>query len=280
LRKLAVLTAAALAAIGLTASPASATTTAATIYNATPSTLPGNLPSVGAEAYSFQEFGDEIAFTGTQRTLNTVGITMSSWACQSGGWSTRDCSTAPGATFKVPVTLNIYEAQSTTNNGTPVGVGDLITRVRKTFSIPYRPSANFTHCTGANAGKWWQKSTNTCFNGKAANISFNFSSLGMTLPDTVVVGISYNTTHYGPHPIGESAACFTASGGCPYDSLNIGLSPSVGTGSEVFPGTVFQNAASQGDYCDGTPAINTFNLDSPTSQCWAGSVPAIKVTAS
>jgi hypothetical protein len=45
----------------------------------------------------------------------------------------------------------------------------------------------------------------------------------VSLPDTVVYGIAYNTSHYGPNPIGEADACYTSSGGCPYDSLNIGL---------------------------------------------------------
>jgi len=53
-----------------------------------------------------------------------------------------------------------------------------------------------------------------CFNGLAVNVNFDFSGLGVTLPNKVVYGISYNTTHYGS-PIGESAPFFTGPGGCP-----------------------------------------------------------------
>ena len=52
------------------------------IYDSTVSPQPGNLPSVGAEAFAFNEFGDGITFAGTVRTAKTVTITMSSWGCQ------------------------------------------------------------------------------------------------------------------------------------------------------------------------------------------------------
>src|SRR5438093_11318715 len=49
--------------VGLIVGPASASTNALTvIYKSTLKPLPANLPSVGAEAYSFNEFGDEITF--------------------------------------------------------------------------------------------------------------------------------------------------------------------------------------------------------------------------
>jgi hypothetical protein len=61
--------------------------------------------------------------------------------------------------------------------------------------------------------------------------------------------------------------------------LNIALSPAVTIGSKPHPDTVFQNAAYQADYCDGTPLVGTFNLDSPTSACWTGYVPAVQFSA-
>jgi hypothetical protein len=267
-----------MAAMGLSVGVSSASVTPVAVYDATVSPLPGNLPSEGFEATATKEFGDEVTLAGSARTLNTVTATLSSWGCQQGTWNNNNCVTTPGTKFPVKIVMNIYEAASTTNDGSPVGVGELITRVTKTFMVPYRPTANLNKCHGADLGKWWNGTT--CFNGKAVNISFNLTGVGMTLPDTVVVGLSYNTTHYGPHPIGESAACFTASGGCPYDSLNIGLGPNVVVGSKPYPDTLFQNAASAGQYCDGIPIPGTFNLDSPTSPCWTGYVPAFKITAS
>ncbi len=89
------------------------------------------------------------------------------------------------------------------------------------------------NCTAGNAGKWYDGTA--CVNGKAANITFDFSSQNLTLPDTVVYGISYNTTSYGPSPIGTGASCYSTAAGCPYDSLNIGLSTQVVIRLEAVP---------------------------------------------
>ena len=37
------------------------------------------------------------------------------------------------------------------------------------------------------------------------------------------------------------------------------------------------NTSIAGNLCDGTPATGVFNQDSPTSACWRGYDPAIKV---
>jgi hypothetical protein len=242
------------------------------IYDSTVTPQPGNLPSQGAEAHAFTEFGDGITFAGTARNLRTVTVTMSSFGCESGRWNTNNCVTTPGATFSQPITLNIYAA------GSPAP-GALIASLTQTFSIPFRPSASAL-CTGADAGKWYDINSGTCFNGLANNIAFDFSSSNVVLPNSVVYGIVYNTTHYGPAPIGESAACFSSGPGCPYDALNIGLAPVVTEGTKPFFNTLYQNSIVGGEYCDGGLAgTGTFRLDSPTSACWAGFIPAAQFFA-
>ena len=267
--------------VGLVAGPAAgspgSTTSLTTIYDSTVKPLPANLPSVGAEAYSFNEFGDEVTLApSTPRRLKRVTVTLSSWGCEQGHWYSGDCVTTPGDTFAMPITLNIYKATNTDPSTDPVLAGPLIATVTQTFNVPYRPSAD-PLCTGADAGKWFLNGSG-CFNGLAHNVTFTFP-FRTILPETVVYGLAYNTTHYGYNPIGESAACYTSSGGCPYDSLNIALSPTVTVGSKPYPDTVFQNAAVAGDYCDGTPLVGTFNLDSPTSACWGGYIPAVRFMA-
>jgi hypothetical protein len=238
------------------------------IYDSTVSPLPGNLPSVGAEAYAFNEFGDGVTFAGTSRRLSSVTVTLSSWGCQSGHWYSEDCVTAPGATFTVPITFNVYNA------GNPLP-GSLIVTRTQSFSVPYRPSTDSINCTG---GRWYDEVHGTCFNGLASNVTFNFTL--PVVPDSVVYGIVYNTTHYGPSPIGESEPCFPSSGGCPYDSMNIALAPVVTVGSKPYPDTSYQNAVYGASYCDGgIDGTGTFRLDSPTSACWAGYVPAAQFTA-
>jgi hypothetical protein len=238
------------------------------IYDSTVSPLPGNLPSEGPEAYAFTEFGDEVTFAGNARMLKKVTLTLSSWGCQAGHWYTLDCVTSPGATFTVPITFNIYNPPAS-----GWGTGALIATKTHTFAVPYRPSAD-SRCTG---GRWFKRGQG-CFNGLAHNVTFNFQHV--ELPNTVVYGITYNTSHYGPVPIGEGAACYTSSGGCPYDSLNIALGPLVKVGSKPYPDTVYQNTAYGSNYCDGgTNGVGTFRLDSPGAPCWGGYVPAVQFAA-
>ena len=263
--------AAGLAAIAIGVAPATtgsaSTVSGAPLYNSVvaPSSV-GNLPSVGAEAYAFSEFGNQVNLTDTH--LGKATLELSSWGCQSGHWYSHDCSTTPGTTFSETITLNIYNAPAA-NSNVP---GSLIASVTKPFNIPYRPSANFTHCSGSQAGEWWDKALASCFNGKAVDVVFSFGRVN--LPSTnVVFGVAYNTTHYGYSPIGESAACYTSSGGCGYDSLNIALSQdptNVTAGSDPNPGTVFQNSSVASEYCDGGAAgTGTFRLDSPGNACWS-----------
>jgi hypothetical protein len=128
--------------------------------------------------------------------LTGVTVTLSSWACVQGTWFNHNCATPAGSTFSLPITLNLYDASS--DGGlTP---GSQITSVTQNFSVPYRPSAS-PKCTG---GEWYQSSSKTCFNGLAADITFSLPKVH--LPDTVVYGLSYNTSHFGPSPLGESTA--------------------------------------------------------------------------
>ena len=243
------------------------------IYDSTVSPLPGNLPSEGFEAFGLKEFGDGITFAGTSRNLVNVTVTLSSFACQSGNWFSGNCSTTPGSTFSVPITFNIYNA------GNPVP-GSQIATVTQTITVPYRPAADNVNCTGVDAGKWFDANSGQCFNGQAANVTFNFSSQNVVLPNSVVYGLVYNTTHYGPNPIGESAACVGTSAGCPYDALNIALAPVVTVGTKPFFNTLYQNSVFGSEYCDGGLAgIGIFRLDSPTSACWAGFIPAAQFNA-
>ena len=243
------------------------------IYDSTVSPLPGNLPSEGFEAFGLNEFGDGITFAGTSRNLVNVTVTLSSFACQNGNWFSGNCSTTPGATFNVPITLNIYNA------GNPVP-GTQIATVTQTITVPYRPSADNVNCTGVNAGMWFDASSGQCFNGLAANVTFDLSSLNVVLPNSVVYGLVYNTTHHGPNPIGESATCFGTTAGCPYDALNIALAPVVTVGTKPFFNTLYQNSVFGSEYCDGGLAgIGIFRLDSPTSACWAGFIPAAQFNA-
>lgn len=239
------------------------------VYDSIPSPQPGNVPSVGFEATSTSEFGGQVGLDGSERKNPVVSVLMSSWACKSGTWVDKNCITNPGSTFSHPVTLNVYNVNP---DNTP---GSLITSVTQTFEMPYRPTVDDgTFCSGSNAGKWWDGSN--CNNGKAFTISFKLN--GVTLPDEVVLGVAYNTSHHGYAPLGDSAACNSTPQGCPYDSLNVGTAPSPTVGNALpTEDDVYLNSTWAGNYCDGGLGTGTFRLD---AGCWTGYIPAFRVEAS
>ncbi|MEP7158946.1 MAG: hypothetical protein ABI797_05930 [Chloroflexota bacterium] len=260
----------ALLAVASLLSSGTAMAAGTTIYNTIPSPTPGNVPSLGYEATSTSEFGDQVAFAAGPRQLREITVLMSSWGCESGGWNTNDCVTTPGATFSHAITVNVYAV------GTGNSVGALAATKTQTFAIPYRPSAD-PDCTGGR----WEESPAVCYNGFATPITFDLASLNVTLPNNAIVSVAYNTSHYGYAPIGDSTACYTSSGGCGYDSLNVGVVDPALTqtsGTNPAPTDAYFNTSYAPYYCDlGAGGVGVFRLD---AGCWAGFKPALKVTAS
>lgn len=146
------------------------------IYDSIPNTLPSNSLSVGYQATQTRELGDKITFAGTSRDLKHAAVTLSSWACETGGGTT--CVTTPGTTFSHPITLNLYEVAG---DGS---VGTIIDSVTQTFAIPYRPSADPT-CAGGTA---WRDTNGNCFNGLNHVIVFDAS--GITVPDSIIYSVA------------------------------------------------------------------------------------------
>ena len=180
------------------------------IFDSIPNVLPSNSSSLGYQATATRALGDKISFAGTSRNLLSGAVTLSSWACQSGAWNT-SCTTTPGATFSHPITLHIY------NTGAGDSVGSLVASRTQTFNIPYRPTADPT-CATVTA---WRDTNGNCFNGLNHVVVFDLS--GITVPDSVIYSVEYNTQTYGPTPIGSDG---------PYSSLNVSLNaaaPTVGT---------------------------------------------------
>jgi hypothetical protein len=149
-----------------------------TVYNSISKPLPGNVASEGPEAYAFSELGDGLSLsTPSGSILGQVSVVLSSWACQSGSWTTSDCVTTPGATFTQPITVNVYPATA----GSPPTAGTRIATITQTFTLPYRPSSTPARC-GGDTGAWFSKKNNTCYHGFAVPISVNFSGSKVKLP--------------------------------------------------------------------------------------------------
>jgi hypothetical protein len=255
------------------------------LYNSIPNPLPGNLPSVGFQANQTSEFGNAITLVrpNAPKRLKQFTVTLSSWACQAGSATDGTCVSTKGSTFSEPVTLNLYNASPD-----DINPGSLIATQTQTFNIPYRPTAR-PQCGN---GGWGAQ----CNHGKATNIVFKFGAPNVVLPQSLVYGIAYSTSDYGPAPYGDQQACNTAgpggSDGCPYDSLNVALSQdptNVSVGSDTYQGNVFWNTSTPANYCDGgNDGVGTFRRDSPGfPDCWSVSgsgapyyVPSVKIIES
>ena len=124
--KLAVALLAALAVVALGAGAASARL----VYKNVPRPRPEGVPGTGLRVGLGCGIRRRGQIRGSARKEPTVIVDMESYGCQSGSGAA--CTTTPGATFPVPITLNIYQVGS---YGTPLAT------MTKTFKIPYRPSA-------------------------------------------------------------------------------------------------------------------------------------------
>jgi hypothetical protein len=229
----------------LLATGASAALTPSVVYNAVPSPLPPNVASLGFQATSTSEFGDYVHLAGTDRVLNAVTVTMSDWALYS-DYATDARYAANSSTWSHPITVNVYSNHLGAN-----GVPDQrLATTTQTITIPWRPAADPT-CDGGTA---WRAGDGLCYNGLAFNATFDLSSLNVTLPNDVIVGVAYNTQSYGAAPIGVSG---------PYNSLNVGIprhqTASVGTDDNA--DNVFFNSSFAGFYTDPGLGVGIFRQD-------------------
>ncbi|HEY4452583.1 MAG TPA: hypothetical protein VGN13_13430 [Solirubrobacteraceae bacterium] len=229
------------------------------IYNSIPTPLPGNVPSLGFAATSTSEFGGAVQLAAPSQTTTKVSITMSSWACQSGGAEDGSCVSEMGSKFEWPLSLHIYAL------GVGGTIGTQVASLTKTFKLPYRPSAS-SKCSN---GGWYRMGS--CFHGKLFKVSFALK--GVTIPTQSIVALAYNTSNYGAHPAAPQP-CNT-SNNCPYDSLNVGLTGSPTVGTAPLPEDAFLSSTWGGAYCDnGVTGTGSFRLD---AGCWGGYQPQIEI---
>jgi hypothetical protein len=257
-------TAALLAAIALAvmASTAAGALSWTTIYSNIAKTK--HVPSLGFEATSTSEFGGAVEFAGSSLNRTKVVVVLNSWACQKGAWNSGTCMTEKDAKFEWPITLHIYEV------GPEDSVGAQIAKLTNTFKIPYQPSTS-PNCPGPEYG-WYYKAQDRCVNGKLHKVKFGLK--GVHLPSQAIITVSYNTSDYGEEPQGTQP-CSSESGGCPYDSLNVGLIRGATVGSDPLPEDAYLSSTSGESYCDGGVAgTGSLRLD---AGCWGGYQPEMEV---
>lgn len=200
----------------------------------------GNIPSPGQvgydssyfshgfEAQNTAELGNVVALAGTARKLNTVTITMVTYA-KSSDWASMYATNNAGWYHSIMVT--VWKA-----NASEI----LATQTISTLVPWANPDPSQL--------------------GTAFNVGFNFASENITLPNTVLVSVAYNTQNDGFNPIGVAG---------PYNALNYGTfdyGPFVGT--DVSPGSVMR-----------VFSADTNNIVFETAPGWNDRTPMMEITA-
>ena len=220
--------------------------------------LPPNVPSLGFHISATSEFGDLVRLAGAAHFIDSVTITMSSWAIRS------DYPGSSPVGFTHPITLKLYEVDR--SSGQP-RVGRRLAVVATPFLIPWRPEPD--PGAPASALRPWRAADGNYYAGLAFNLTFDLSAHPVALPDDVVVSISFNTQHHGEQPLGVEG---------PYNSLSVGVStapPAIGT--DAAPGAVYWKTADGSFYGDaGAGGVNTLRLDTG----WGAHAPALRVNNS
>jgi hypothetical protein len=284
---------------------------AKTLYRSIPKKAEA-LPALGFECCEVGQFGGAVQMVEPpvkkSKDTFTVVVGMDEYNCEKGSWYTDgkpECTTAPGATFKWPLTLRVN------NLGPGNEVGELLAEETKEFTMPYRPSQNNEHCQGAhsvpngpeNYGAWYDKRTRECYID-------NFFPISWTLPianlkQDAIISVAYNTSDYGaapqrPKPCDEEPnGSEPVYNNCPYDSLNVAVNAiykKIGPGEEFeaqptaplkgsdpLPEEVFLNSQSSVYYCNNTApghfaATGTYPSGPKAGKrCWLYEQPAIEV---
>ncbi|MES2973233.1 MAG: PKD domain-containing protein [Pseudomonadota bacterium] len=212
-----------------TSNPATVTVTASDVvaFNALITPMPQSYPSWGFEALSIASVGDHMALGASDpNTLAGFVVGMSSWACETGTW-TSGCNTTPGSTFQYPMSVNFYSM-----------TGQLLATKTQTFTMPYRPSPDPTCADATN----WRRTDGVCTGGLAFHVRFDLRSLKAAVPDSFYYELTMNTRTAGPAPTGVNG---------PADWMNVGVynagvnPPSVGT--DPTPGSHRWNGANDTD---------------------------------
>ena len=187
---------------------------------------------------------------------------MSSWGCQSGGVSTKDCSTTPGAKFKHPIRFNVYRVADDNEAGRLVGAVTPHMRSR-TGRAPTHQVPGLRPEVVLEAGQQLQERQGGQDHRRPRQ------------PRPARQGDHLGRVQHQPLRVraDRRRSVRLDHGRCPYDSLNVGLGdgdtstplgePTVGT--QPSPDDAYLNSSWTGAYCDGSLGTGAFRLDAATT---------------
>lgn len=228
-------------------------------YNTTLVPLPPNSTSLGFHATGTSEFGDLVRLSGAAHYIDSVTVTMSSWAIR----SDYPADTGSAFGFNHPITLKLYAVDR--RGGLPKP-GALLVTVTRSFLIPWRPEPDTVSTSPLRP---WRAADGAHYTGLAFNVTFELGALARSLPDEIVFSVSFDTQSQGAAPLGRPG---------PYDALHLALGDQPpAPGADVEPGVVFWKTAAAAHYADrGSAGTNQLRRDAG----WASLQPAVRFSNS
>ncbi|MEP3212059.1 MAG: MBG domain-containing protein [Luteolibacter sp.] len=200
------------------------------VFNNIPNSLALSYVSLSFSAEKTSELGNLVQLAGSARVADYVEVVMVTWAtaAQYPAMAAKD---ATG--YRHPITATLYNLQTTQDGTTLTQLEQSTAHVQ----IPWRPT------TLPNGSPY-------PYNGYAFKALIPLSA-GVTVPDTCLISIGFNTQNSGTSPLGVSG---------PYNALNLALSslsPTIGTDTD--PNAVFWVTKGASYY----PASNWGGVGSP-----------------
>ena len=226
-------------------------------YDTSFTPTPPNVPSLDFAATATTEFGELVQLSGVGHYIDSIVVTMSSWAIRS------EYGDPSPYGFTHPITLTLYSVDRT--SGTP-RASAVLAALRQEFLIPWRPEPD---PAASSSLRPWRADNGNYYTGRAFNLTFDLGAVGIALPDEVIFGISFDTQHHGRMPLGAPG---------PYDMLHLGLTERAPRpGIDADPGAVFWETADRAAYAQPV-AENDARLRRDSG--WAAYKPAVRFTNS
>ncbi len=229
--------------------------------------IPNPLISSAAQGFAccgVSEFGDGVNLAKLKKNsvLDTVTVAMGSYGCETG--SGTGCSTTPGATFNVPITLHVYAVGSS-----PDYVGALLATQTYTFAIPYRPSADPTHCPDY-PDHFYRAEDQKFYSGPPFKIHGPEAGCDNEFPGLIVFDNIVPQAGAPPNLPSQVIITLAFAPVGPASSLNVSADSIAGgpvtVGSYYDLNGVFGNYNSSSLYCAAGHAAGSLQLDADVSQ--------------
>lgn len=235
----------------------------AILYTDFPAVLPINVPSLGIEATSTTQFGNYIELNTTESEvyLSSVAFILSSQTAHSDfpGYNATTNATLNELGYLWNITALFFNVDMT--NASYPTIKNLLFKQTSEFFIPWRPENNASCPNPEYLGP-----DDLCHSGVAFVAELIFTAGAALVTNVLVVGVSWNTQHYGFLPTNMPG---------PSASLNVGVVSSFPTvGTYLIENTAFVNSSDPNTYNDDGGQLGVYRIN----YGWSPYLSAVRIT--